>query len=193
MALDLTDSMKPMNNQNTTSPNIYCHGSYFYSCLIFPEINYIIVWAYRNDYYVYYDVKMADALSQAETKLVARIWQNGRFMGFDHLLISAANWFEIRGDIYGYSFSSVGNTWERAKGRTKTEMQVSFRTDNGIPAGGSIEIIWPTSVPKAYPHCRSMISQGSVLYAQGQTYNGEIGCMVQNTRNWVITSFQAVP
>lgn len=71
-------------------------------------------------------------------------------------------------------------------------MKVTFRTINGIPAGGSIEIKWPTSIPQAYPHCRSMISQGSVLYAQGQTYNGEIGCMVQNTRSWVITSFQAV-
>lgn len=71
-------------------------------------------------------------------------------------------------------------------------MKVSFRTDNGIPAGGSIEIKWPSSIPLAYPHCRSMISQGSVLYAQGQAYNGEIGCMVQNTRSWVITSFQAV-
>lgn len=46
-------------------------------------------------------------------------------------------------------------------------MKVSFRTDNGIPAGGSIEIKWPSSIPLAYPHCRSMISQGSVLYAQG--------------------------
>ncbi len=71
-------------------------------------------------------------------------------------------------------------------------MLVSFYTDNGIPAGGSIEIVWPTSITQVYPHCRSMINQGSLLYAQGQTYNGEIGCMVQNTRNWVITSFQGV-
>jgi hypothetical protein len=69
---------------------------------------------------------------------------------------------------------------------------VTFYSKNGIPAGGSIEIVWPSGVPKAYPHCRSVISQGSTLTAQSQLYNGEIGCMVQNTRNWVITSFQAV-
>ena len=37
MALDLTDSMKPMNNQNTTTaPTLYCHSSYFYACYMFP-------------------------------------------------------------------------------------------------------------------------------------------------------------
>jgi hypothetical protein len=36
MALDLTDSMKPMNNQNTSAPTLSCHGSYFYACWIFP-------------------------------------------------------------------------------------------------------------------------------------------------------------
>lgn len=35
MALDLTDSLKPMNNQNTTTPNLYCHSSYFFDCFIF--------------------------------------------------------------------------------------------------------------------------------------------------------------
>lgn len=104
--------------------------------------------------------------------MVARIWQNGRFMGFDHILIYAGNWFEIHGDIHSYSFATLGNTWERAIGRRRTEMIVVFYTDNGIPAGGSIEIVWPTGIPKAYPHCRSMISQGSVLTAQGQSSNG---------------------
>jgi hypothetical protein len=35
MALDLTDSFKPMNNQNTTSPAYYCHSSYYFDCFIF--------------------------------------------------------------------------------------------------------------------------------------------------------------
>ena len=34
-----------------------------------------------------------------------------------------------------------------------------------------------------------MTNYGSQLTAVGGTYNGEIGCLVQNTRNWVITSF----
>jgi len=31
------------------------------------------------------------------------------------------------------------------------------------------------------------------LYAQGGTYNGEIGCSVQSGNTWVITSFQQLP
>lgn len=107
-AIDLTDSFKPMNNQNTTTPASYCHGSYYFDCWIFPEINYIVVWAFRNDYYVYFDVKFSDALSQVDTKLVTRIWQNGRFMGFDHIVIYSANWWEIGGSMSSYSFSTIG-------------------------------------------------------------------------------------
>lgn len=71
-------------------------------------------------------------------------------------------------------------------------MQVTFTTQNYLPVNGSISIVWPNSVPTAYPHCRSMTNIGSQLYASSQSYNGEIGCMVQNTRQWVITSFQAL-
>ena len=111
MAIDLTDSLKPMNNQNTTSPAIYCHSSYYFDCWIFPEINYVVVWAHRNDYYVYFDVKISEALSQVDTKLVTRVWQNGRFMGFDHIVIYSSNWWEISGGIHSYSFSTIGNGW----------------------------------------------------------------------------------
>jgi hypothetical protein len=120
MALDLTDSMKPMNNQNTTAaPALYCHGSYFHACYIFPEINYVVVWAYRDDFYAYLDVKVSDALSQVDTLLVTRIWQNGRFMGFNHIQIYTGNWFEIKGDVYSYTFTTIGNSWERAAGRRR--------------------------------------------------------------------------
>lgn len=51
-------------------------------------------------------------------------------------------------------------------------MLVSFTLDNYLPAGGSIEIVWPTKVPKVYPNCRSMTNYGSALTAQGRSYNG---------------------
>jgi hypothetical protein len=40
-----------------------------------------------------------------------------------------------------------------------------------------------------------MTNLASTLYAQGTggTYNGEVGCLVQNTRQWVITGFNALP
>lgn len=37
-----------------------------------------------------------------------------------------------------------------------------------------------------------MTNLGSQLYAQGTAYNGEVGCLVQNTRQWVITGFNAL-
>ena len=109
-----------MNNQNTTSPTLFCSSSYYFDCFIFPEINYVVAWAFRDDYYVYLDVKISGALSQVDTQLLTRIWQNGRFMGFDNIVIYAANWWEISGAIYSYTFTTLGNTWERTLGRRKT-------------------------------------------------------------------------
>lgn len=37
-----------------------------------------------------------------------------------------------------------------------------------------------------------MTNLGSALYAQGTSYNGEVGCLVQNTRQWAITGFNAL-
>jgi len=34
-----------------------------------------------------------------------------------------------------------------------------------------------------------MTNLGSALSLKGSTNNGEVGCMVQNTRSWVITNF----
>lgn len=38
-----------------------------------------------------------------------------------------------------------------------------------------------------------MVGRGSQLYAQNGNFNGEIGCLVQLTRTWVITEFAALP
>lgn len=37
-----------------------------------------------------------------------------------------------------------------------------------------------------------MTNLGSSLNAEGAVYNGEVGCLVQNTRSWVITGFNAM-
>jgi hypothetical protein len=51
-------------------------------------------------------------------------------------------------------------------------MQVSFVLQNIVPAGGTVQIVWPSGVPAAYPHCRSMTNLGSDLTASSQLYNG---------------------
>lgn len=72
-------------------------------------------------------------------------------------------------------------------------MRIDFNVRHIVPKGGSIQIKWGSNVPKAYPHCRSMTTLGSILTAEGGSYNGEIGCLVQNTRSWVITGFNQLP
>jgi hypothetical protein len=41
---------------------------------------------------MYNDVIIGNAISQYDTTLVARIWQNGRFMGYDQMTLRALNW-----------------------------------------------------------------------------------------------------
>ena len=134
--LDMTASFKPINNQ--LSPTLHCHGSYYFSCLIFPEINYIIIHAIRDDYYVYFDLLIGNAISQYATNLIAKVWQDGRLVGFETIVMEAANWQEVVGDLYSKSFSVVGNGDSLAINRRKQEVQLSFYTRNAIPAGGSV-------------------------------------------------------
>jgi hypothetical protein len=67
---------------------------------------------------------------------------------------------------------------------------VQFRTTNYIPAEGSLEVVFPSSVARVRPNCRSVTSLSSGLLSQAGA-SGEIGCDVQDQNHWVITSFQA--
>jgi len=51
--------------------------------------------------------------------LVTRVWQNGRFMGFDHVTLTVARWYEIVGNIYSSIFTTLGNNFERARSRRR--------------------------------------------------------------------------
>jgi hypothetical protein len=116
MALDLTDTFQPRNNQ--LNPYSSCHGSFFFACYTFPEINYFIVHAFRDNYFAETDVTMGNAISQIATTLTSRVWQEGRFMGFYHITYSIANWYEAVGDLTSFSVDTISdNTWDRAIGR----------------------------------------------------------------------------
>lgn len=65
------------------------------------------------------DVYFSPAISQVTTKMVARVWQNGRFMGYDNLNYLTSNWNEVRGTISSQSFSTVGSTNNRQIGKRK--------------------------------------------------------------------------
>ena len=105
-AVDLTDSFKPINNQ--ANPTSSCSSTYFIECYVFPEINYLIVNSKSNSNNFNHDVKITPGISQYNTVFVARIWQNGRFMGFDSITLSSSNWLEVVGAITSPIIDTLG-------------------------------------------------------------------------------------
>ena len=195
----MTNDFKPMSLESYNASN-YCviSTSYFGWCLTFPDINYIIIWSYTNSYYANIYVQYGPATSQVTTTITARLWSNQRYMGTKTINISPTCWSQCRtytngGTVTLKTTAGNSNGLDWYLGKRKIEYYVSWTTVTAIPAGGSIVIVFPASVPKIYPHCRSMANLGSTLDAEGGSTNGEIGCMVQNTRQWVITGFNALP
>jgi hypothetical protein len=134
-----------------------------------------------------------NAISQYTTNLVAKVWYNQRYIGTHTIQLSPSCWNQLIGSFSSVSIGSTsGNNYDLYYNRRRSEVYVYFTTTYYLPSTGSIIINFPTSIPRIYPHCRSMTNLGSLLYAQGTSYNGEIGCLVQNTRQWVITGFNAL-
>jgi hypothetical protein len=136
-----------------------------------------------------------NAISQYDTNLVARVWANQRYIGTHTIVLTTSCWNQLIGYYNSMTIAPTStNSWDLYLGKRKTEVVVTFSTGFSLPATGSILINWPSSIPRIYPHCRSMTNLGSQLYAQGagSTFDGEIGCLVQNTRQWYITGFNAL-
>ena len=133
------------------------------------------------------------AISQYTTNLVAKLWSNTRYIGTHTIQLSPTCWNFLYGPHNSVGISSMAsNSYDAYLNKRKFQVKVTFTTTYPIPVTGSIIINFPASIPRIYPHCRSMTNLGSALYAQGTSYNGEIGCLVQNTRQWVITGFNAL-
>lgn len=132
--------------------------------MVLSNNNHAAAWIY---------VQYGGAISQSSYGLVAKVWNQQRYMGTHTLTISTACWNQVHG-----TFTSVAVTTTPATnrdwylGKRKAEAYVSFVTAYPIPVGGTIEIVFPSGVPRIYPHCRSMTNLGSKLYAQGTTYSG---------------------
>jgi hypothetical protein len=102
----------------------------------------------------------------------------------------------LAGTFTTFSITLEGSSVKADLGREKTPILISFRPKSIIPQTGTIEIVFPPSVNKIYPHCRSAIGLGSTLSSSSGLgplgLNGEIGCTVQNGNHWVITNFQQI-
>ena len=184
----LPDDFTP-GNVESRNPD-YCHPSYHYECMAFPDISYIIVHSFYDNVQVRMDVYYPKAISQANYNIKALVWQNNRYRGVTWITMNSNCQNDYRGSLVSYSgVSTVEYSNALNLNRRKLQVKIQFQVRHVVPEGGTIQVVWPSKIPEVYPHCRSMTNIGSNLFAKDGNENGEIGCQVQNTRQWVVTEF----
>ena len=168
----------------------YCRTDWHTECMSFPDSSYIVVESFVNLGYVQMDIRYPLAISQPNYNIKALVWQGGRYRGIQWITMNSGCQNEFRGTLSSYSGAvTVEESYALTINKRKIQVKMTFVLRHTVPLGGTIQIVWPTGVPAAYPHCRSMTGQGSNLFAQDGSENGEIGCLVQTSRTWVITEF----
>ena len=108
---------------------------------------------------------------------------------------------ELRGEITNIEFEVLGSHDKLNIGQKDVDVLVTFTTTHIVNRGGTIEIQFPNDndlVPSIKPHCRSAVTLDSELYGDptnkpAQNVEGEVGCLVQNSYSWLITSFDELP
>jgi hypothetical protein len=130
------------------------------------------------------------SISLTDSLFEAMVIEQGRYTGKLIYNISASfRWNSLQGSLDPTKFDvqPVGLSQKLDINKQRVEIIVKFRTTNYIPSTGTIEVNFPASISKVYPHCRSSIETGSVL-SSAAGFSGEIGCAVQKNR-WIVTSF----
>lgn len=141
--------------------------------MAFPEISYLIFYSFTDNWLTQMDNYLPKAISQANYNIPALVWQGQRYKGIDYITMNMNCQDDYLGSFVGYSgASAIGLSDYNHPNRIKHQVKVDFTLRHVVPVGGTIQIVWPSSVTAAYPHCRSMTNLGSQLYAKGQTYNG---------------------
>ena len=144
--------------------------------------------------YVAVNLQLPKAVAQFNYNIPAMIWQGGRYLYINNINMHTGCQNEFRGTMSSTMAVSIpdANGYANDYNKKRMQMKIEFNVRHEVPKGGTVEVVWGSNVPKAYPHCRSMTNIGSVLTAEGGSENGEIGCLVQNTKNWVITGFDTL-
>ena len=90
------------------------------------------------------------------------IIEEGRYKGdIEYIISEEKRWLDIRGDIvFGY-IQPVGLLEKSVTYKERFHIEIQFQTTNYIPETGSIEIVFPASVTKIYPYCRSGVTTTS--------------------------------
>jgi len=165
--LDTTSVIKPMTME-TYYDNNNCTNHI--RCLTFPDINYIIINTMNSNNQVQIYAQFGNAISQVTTNMVAKVWNSQRYMGNHTINISPTCWNQLLGTMSSVTLRTTPNTGKDYYiGRRKAEFYTQFTVQYAVPVGGTISIVFPSKIPKIYPHCRSMTNLGSVLVAEGTT------------------------
>lgn len=110
------------------------------------------------------------ATTQTNYNIPALVWQGGKNKGIDYIVMNSYCWDDYRGTINSYNNAgTVGYSQEARVGKRKLQVKMDVTLKHAVPVGGTIQVVWPSSITTAYPHCRSMTNLGSVVYAKGQT------------------------
>lgn len=130
--------------------------------MAFPEISYLIFYSFSDNYVTLMDSYLPRAISQPNYNIAALVWQNQRYKGIDYITINMNCQDDYQGSFSNYyGVSAIGYSDYNHPNRRRHQVKVDFVLKHIVPVGGTIQIVWPSSVTAAYPHCRSMVNLGS--------------------------------
>ena len=153
---------------------VSCPPSNFEYCVAAPDVNYVLVKARMNP--SFFEINIKDyplGISQSDSKFYSMIIESGRYNGnIEYVMGIDKRWLDIRGDIVFNYIQPVGLIEKSDIYKERFHVAVQFTTANYIPETGSIEIVFPASVTKIYPYCRSDTSNVSSLLKTVSTTSG---------------------
>jgi hypothetical protein len=140
---------------------------------------------------------------QITTEHFGYVWQSRFYLGRVKYTISKNQWYQLVSLITLPAAPNglivLGDQTKIVKLRKDVEVLVSFTLNRPVDVGGSIQIKFPADYPSIYPHCRSSITVGSLLYAEQANpagpVSGTLGCYIQKngaSYSWIITGFKKI-
>ena len=156
----------PVPYDDTVNPAfVSCPPSNFEYCVSAPDVNYVLVKARTNP--CFFEIKIKDyplGISQSDSKFYSMIIEAGRYKGdIEYIISPEKRWLDIRGDIVFNYIQPVGLIQKANIQKERFHVAIKFTTANYIPETGTIAIVFPPSVTKIYPYCRSVTSNASSL------------------------------
>jgi hypothetical protein len=159
-------SYLPVDSNQIANPFNLCPTALFDLCITATEVNYVLVKAKANPASFKVFIRNYPlSISQVETFFQASVIEQGRYTGEIIYNITKYRWSQLQKNITFNYVSASGSALKLDLNKKYTEILVSFTTVCAVPSSGTIEIIFPPSISKIYPNCRSATGLGSGLFS----------------------------